>query len=603
MNSLDYVKGTKPYTDFAICSLNFFAPDSFEEKVFNNTCKIILDRGTDFSGSCFFSGVANFDNKYISYSELNDSILDGGCVGNFTAFKILTNEKIDVFNDIFGMGIVYYYYDGDKFIISNRYHLILRILNESVIPMNLNYNKVISSLASEGSFFMQNFSEEMDVENTYQLQIDSYISIEDGVFKLKEKSSFLSLLHNEEDVSYSQLLDDACNEIVNNTKVVLKDKSINNIIFDLTGGFDSRLCLSSLLSLDCEEDLKDRISFITRDVANSKDLEISCGLVDLFKGKYFVETDATVRDKPVSIAESINLWRTMYMGSYHRMGLSRWSRRGENSFSVRISGGCGEIYRSFWYKMYKRFILDGSSTRDVVSEILKLDNVEKRLSEDDYDVVISYLVNQIDNLPGLGVKEKLDNHYLYYRNRYHFGMNFLNFYHDKPVWSPLMSKSLFKASNVISFDDRVSGKAIIEVMERLNPIFPWIEFDSGYKPDGSEEFKFNCFKGMNFKMNKEKSNWEKTEAYNKEYNKNRRKSKQTSKEFNLEWKNLSSHLKDEIDVAMDNIVKYDARFDKHFDTIYRENISSLYNNKHSNFFILASKILSISDQIDLLHKV
>jgi len=124
----------------------------------------------------------------------------------------------------------------------------------------------------------------------------------------------------------------------------------------------------------------------------------------------------------------------------------------------------------------------------VNKDSLLLDNLFNKLSnnglsESAKTLGIKSLNDSISTIPGATVFEKLSNHYLWFRNRFHYGISNYNAYDNAIEWSPYQSADLLKAAIGTPFDFRVKKNVMFDIADQLVPLLNFIEFDDGKWPD------------------------------------------------------------------------------------------------------------------------
>lgn len=421
------------------------------------------------------SGVAQSQGTfYFGQDSLSDSIDVGGLGDSVGIFTYLRGEphEITFGQDFFGCGIVFYFAGPDYFVASNRYHLLLLFLSWAGHRGRLNPSKVVANLFSNGTFFHQNITHDMDIVGVKQVPLDQEVVINGFGWRISSKKAVQEALNGSSDVSREELLQRAKAEILDNVRSAAESGRFDKIVTDLSGGMDSRAVFAAILNI---ESARTQTELRSNDVPGSRDLELATGLKNLFGLRFY--TDSGRPQLPLSATEALDLWRSYFMGTYHRVGSAAWSAQGRNLGELRLSGGCGEVHRTFWTKIYRAALADATTAQEVAARIVGVSASKTARAVGAALRVVDLLRDELDELPGDDAVEQLENHYLFFRNRYHFGMRAVETFYDSPMWFPLMSKSLFLAARSQGPLDRGNG-LILELTERLHPLLVWIDYDS-----------------------------------------------------------------------------------------------------------------------------
>lgn len=554
---------------------------------------------TDKADLTLLSGVAQLKSSFyfgqdsIKPSDISHEWLEQMCesVGIFTLLHA-DAHSITITQDIFGCGTLFYMQERDFIVVSNRYHLLLLCISWMGYRPRLDLDKVIATIYSTNTFLHQNISSKMDFVGISQLPLDKSIIIDETGWRLVEKEAIRDLFAGCDESEYEQLLLEGKEEVISNIKSVLECGWFNKYLTDLSGGFDSRAVFAAILNI---EDALKKIEVYTKDVPG--DLEIAVGITNLFGGRFYTEEPNTPQF-PLTVRESLNIWRSYFMGTYYRLGIGTWSPLGKNISQIRFSGGVGEIYRTFWNKIFARIAAQAVSTGELVNRLTssfaplssKLLRFKNRLDE--------LLLAEMDSLPGETHLEKLEYHYLYFRNRYHFGMRAYEYYHDRPMWFPLMSKALFKASRCLSLQDR-EDRFMLEFTERLHPLLVWIDYASKPASENKSLARMSIsdvrFKGCRVMLDSKTDAWKETDMRNKEVLKSRR--PKMDDQFYAEWRDHMNIVYSDAIQAFYDIKNYSPELDALLDeSILNLMERNLETNPRVVYYVYA-KLYSLRDQL------
>lgn len=505
-------------------------------------------------------------------------------VGIFT-YLYANNQNIFITQDYFGCGIIFYYQNEDIFITSNRYHFLISLLANLKVEMKINKENLIASLGAKGNyrgFLGQNIFHEMDIKGVYQLPLNKEILIDKTGWRILDKLIYLESIPYSQG-SYEELLQQAAEEIIQNIKCIEAHPHFKNIICDLSGGMDSRVVFGAVLNGDNPEKIKIR----TKDIPNTKDLSIGVGLANFFGFDFYYNDNPII--EPIQLKENEYIWRSYFLGCYHRMGITAYSSKSANTSQIRLSGACGEYFRSFWSKIIKN--VDEFTIQQVSEEIFN-DNIYE------YDAkkrICRKLREELESLPGCSTAEKLEMHYMFFRGRYHFGMRQFEMYHDCSMWFPLLSPALLKASRMLSLEERKEDKIMYEITERLCPLLIYMEYDNRNMIEPNKlNIAHKQYSRCQVKLDENIDRWKKIEEKNSIV-----KNQEIARKDIQYFKNVTPYLYNK--VLEGYVYLYNNHHEVH-DIINEQLFLNIQVNKDDNVYIKEtySKIYSLIDQIILI---
>ncbi len=459
---------------------NISTPDSGEATdcifIYPDSDEIKTDRiELLFSGTAISSG-----GMLIGYNDIKRaSGINNLDIGQFSQVSV-GKDGVTAKTDVFGHGQVFTYSSNSYSLISNRCHLLAMIIKEIGDQLYLNKNIARTFLLGDSVLFSQQLSaDECLTEGVSLMRPDKVVTLKDGNAIFYENTDFTRIfagLHE----NHSIYVDEGVSQLVDICKSVIEDNRFSKVLVDLSGGKDSRMVFAAVNQVN---NWRDKCRIVANHVPNSQDLEIACGLVDIFNASF---NDGTPIPKiPLTLNENTDIWRSYFFGLYHRMGAFGWSHRGENLSTVNLSGGNGEAARGFWSKIFERqiseFDLDNVSIEDVAAKIVRSCFNKNLMNTDD---VIEQFSSTLESMPRTHILDKLDLHYIYFRNRAHFGMRAFSSYSTQQTVFPLLSPSLVKAAWSLSPSERISKKIISETLNRMNPVWTAFAFDKGEVLDG-----------------------------------------------------------------------------------------------------------------------
>jgi hypothetical protein len=265
----------------------------------------------------------------------------------------------------------------------------------------------------------------------------------------------------------------AAEEMSSNLLALSRCPDFRSCILDLSGGIDSRLVFGAALKAGARESV--RIRTTTSDTKD--DLEIGIGIADHF-GFDFFEGDGRVRYSKRS-EFGLMLWRSMKAGAHHRIGISHWPTLGLESPSLHLYGASGEIYRDQWLKSCSPGL--SGKRIDALTERTLFEHV-RRPGLDRYQTDLAWqsFSDCLAGMPGQSLRERMASHYLFFRNRLHFGLQQFNLWHGKFDLAILQSPTLYSAHSMLSTEDRRRGRVLFDVMDVMAPILNVLPYAKGF---------------------------------------------------------------------------------------------------------------------------
>ena len=484
-----------PFADFAIIQSKIALPNKMSfsalESSKNPNNQLLTFYEEERAGEYnryIISGKVPYERegKKIIFSGLinNDSLIETGdnCASLFLnahpkltgiySVATIDNETIYLANDFFNFNRLFYYFDDTYIICSNRYHLILLVLNKLNIKPLLNESKALLSLSSVNiQFLAQNSLSEMDIKgvfkcnNAYDILLDP-----EGIHFIKnEYGKIINSKENIDEHEYREMLYKGRNEIVNNINTILQSEKYKNIIADLTGGLDSRIVYGSILQNDKH---LDKVSIHSHDVINSNDLDIAIKINNLYNLKWDV---SGVVKRNLTPEYSDKMQRSFYLGTYYSHNPIIISSSAKNT--IKLIGACGEILlRPYISRKYfntqLKYITDANK---FLSYVLK-DFSPGIIT--DYKASVNFInlhIQEFKNYPFCSNLERLDRIYLEHRHGYHFDQGLMNS-HGILSMMPLQSKTLFALHHKI-YNRYNNIKLQLDMTNILDPYLSAFEYD------------------------------------------------------------------------------------------------------------------------------
>jgi hypothetical protein len=255
-------------------------------------------------------------------------------------------------------------------------------------------------------------------------------------------------------------------------------------LIHLSGGRDSRACLAMMLqALPVEA-----IRCIGADPRLSAkqglwdDIHLATELVRRSGAEWWMPAEPEISSPALDLDDHIRHWRILRGGSAFVAKLQPWTRD-PGTPRLTIRGGGGENLRTFWAKFAPKDSVGPSrraEVKQVYRNVMRRSPAVPRLVEE----AAPTFVEAVLALPGKTVAEKLDNHYLYYRSRTHFG-------HLRASWlaggdltfHPLCNPHFLHGSRRLSHADRAEGQTVFDIIEAGGAWLNDVPFESGPWPE------------------------------------------------------------------------------------------------------------------------
>ncbi|WP_147284740.1 hypothetical protein [Micrococcus luteus] len=462
---------TGPLADLGLSQLSLHHTDgSWSWVVTSDPARVRHDAGR----LALISGLARTPQKLLvpldapTWDEIDEV---DPAAGQFSLLEV-GDGRSHIRTDMFGLGLSFASQHQEAAIGSNRLHLHKIVLELLGFPVRLDETAVASLLFSDSSFFSQQTTLKQTLIHGVELVPVTHDTVfEDGKVSFAEKSIHRSI-SSTSPADYSSLLASGVDEVIDNSRVALDSDQFTARIVDLSGGKDSRMVFGSVLHV---EGWKERTSVYTKDIVGTDDLPIAAGLANAY-GAAFYDGDDT-NQSPLTLDENLEFWRSYFFGQYNRFGPGGWSNKGTNLSTLTLSGGLGELFRVVWPTQFRRHLSGSTSERDFADALVYESRVAGAYGEDAVRQVADAFADDLSRLPGESLGERVDSHYLFNRNRFHFGLRAFSSYHEHLTWFPLAAASLFSAARTVPYADRNSNKVVFDVLEAFDPYLTRVRFD------------------------------------------------------------------------------------------------------------------------------
>lgn len=345
----------QPFKEYEMNNVLEKEVDSFKpEKEFfiidSNNLKSIE---TSFYGFCIQNSII-----VENVNDLDEEKLDGNCT-----YIYIKNDgnKITIKQDYIGSYGIYLYKNEDYFALSNSFQYLVDYIKK-LYPISFNQDYA-------NALFMTGLCSLSYSETTINeiSLIDRYATIEIDIENKKLSYSYTNYQENTVEPDSEEGLN-IIDNWYNNWVTLIKSYSKNNMMFDLSGGFDSRLTFLLLLGSEINHD-----SVLLRSGTESyckEDLEIATEIANHYN--FVLNNDAVLQkhNPQYSVKDMQNISFYLKLGFHHKM-------YPKNTCGFyKISGAFGGMLRKFQEQTEEEFI---NETLERGNNILK--KVPKNLLE------------------------------------------------------------------------------------------------------------------------------------------------------------------------------------------------------------------------------
>lgn len=408
--------------------------ENFEEILSNNF--FIIDSNNFTSVNNQFYGYSIYDDKLITSNE-NQVKLNGN--GAYINIEV-RDDVILIQQDFMGSYGLYYYLNNDYFAISNSF---LKLVEFLKINFKLSFNEDYAN-----SFLFADlcsFVYEETLVNEIKLiprDYDVIINKKDNSLNFK-KIQYYSHTVDLDSNEGIELLDNWYKKWVGIIRSLKKDT--NNISFDLTGGFDTRvlaaLWLSANIDLDkvniytvedCKKKFQKEDYEIATEIANKFNFKLNCNVMDIKE----IMFENPIEPIVLSFYTKLGFHKEMYF-RYHK----------SDKFWFSISGYAGESIRGYPNTSWNHYVNNILSRAGHNIDFLQYSS--NKLLKSGKDLFLNrYDIVEDDELP----------EYFYndVRVRHHYGKSLVeHFFANEVILTPLADPELLKLKmNSETLDDK-----------------------------------------------------------------------------------------------------------------------------------------------------
>lgn len=447
------------------CFDNNYLINSDESKVINNQ----------------FNGSGIYDNKFVSnrtdiQNESSNNLnrdeveeLQFDMRGSLTNY-IVNHEKKEIYiiPDPLGLSIIFYYLSPNLKVFSNSINEIIKVLERFNITLTKNIDYLFESLVMGNGGLKHNPYKEI-----LALEPFNFVSVKKNNIHTVTNSKIIDFIQTiSSNENYEDVISVAKEDIQKNLKLASEYKNNGLKICQLTGGFDSRLILSSLLNQNLEQEFM----YFCSGKDGTKDKDIAKNLCRHFHLTY-TDYSGYVLNRPIESRIDSFLWSLDYTAGICYEAHGNYKKLD----NLIISGGLGGLYRSVYG------LGNENDSATTYYEILKkqwpmLDtNSSKSIFNKEY--LYKFHQNFLDAVKStmdLGIPEYsvLDFIYLRYRARYFVGQisfymsstnpRFDALYSLKGILMTLFQNQKVRSSNIIG----------LQLMDEFHSTIKLLPFDT-----------------------------------------------------------------------------------------------------------------------------
>lgn len=317
------------------------------ERLFGDEFFIIDSNNLDRVNEKLYGFVVGKHKIFFNHNNLNDENLTGD--GTYLYLKVTENE-ITIYQDFKGSFGLYIYDDGNYFAISNSFLKLVEFLkNTHNLTFNMDYAKsfIVTDLCSH--MYKETLVNEITIiPRNYIIHIDK--------FKKDIKYEILDFFEDSielDSIEGLNILDNWFYKWIDIIRFI--KENTNNVIFDLSGGFDSRLSFIFALCSNIDLDKVKINSNYGGHERFNKDYEIASEIANAFN---FMLNKEVISVKKIPFKD---MFTTLMLSFYHRLGFSNQMTHYFFKFNApvfHIGGGYGETLREWHRETPEEFMGD-----------------------------------------------------------------------------------------------------------------------------------------------------------------------------------------------------------------------------------------------------
>lgn len=425
-----------------------------------------------YFGSSVIVGAEGYEEYSKTIGELDINSLREGRFGFFQ----INSEGCKARTDYLGQEIIFYFFDGKNWAVSNSFIVLASYLYDQGVSMNVNYETInlwsIPASVTQGLVSNETFIKEIQV-----LPADiilSFVPNGMGWSIRKDRDNGAVIADTTSSNDYEQLLINFASKMASRSRALLESYG-DRAKVDITGGLDSRLVLGVLAASGYP---LDRLNFHS----NRQYIDDYVAAEGLAKALGFKINNKYIETARASSETAYELWKAGCVGVYSPV----YSPLGkEMQTSLHFHGACGECFRDY----YK------------ISPVELCHQVDKIAPNREASLAFSRQLGKSMDAMGFDFysKDGMNAHYLNFRSRSHFGRSaYKNLSHV--LVTPLASPDLFSAFRYLNRSEVEGSQLALDVLLLTCPELATLPFDSE-----SKRFKKNAISNSPF-FNRKKVN-------------------------------------------------------------------------------------------------
>lgn len=505
-------------------------------------------------------------------------------------------ENVYILHDYLGLSKFYYYQNGDDFVVSNRYHLLLLGLKAVNINPKPYIDRIIADLSSTTAFARLNYSRYMLMENTYVLTSDKDLIISSNGVNFEDNELHQELFNPEpyDEKSYEALLQTGAEEMLDNMKIALEYPNADKFKIDLSGGLDSRMIYALITNFP---KYRSKVYIHTLDLPYApKDLPIALEMNSIYGYPYCT---IGINSRPVSKRKTYQ----KLMSAYFCTNQQNMPVATETSFKEKfldMPGLLGEmIFRPHMYTKFKaKPEEDNISPAEFIENRIYY-NIES-ISEKGHEYFTDLFIKELNMMPGDTPVQKFQNHYTIFMDTIHHATYYPASINHFYQWTPLMSKTIFHLNNVTGTVFR-SNKLAHDLVREINPALAAITYE---KPLYNNELQVlaetdpyyaHTFSVAQECIDAQRKKWKEAQKIKSENATFEKLDADELAQIQKENINFFEDLKNDALYALRKIVKYNSKINE---TVGLDCFSRIYGNedlpKNESFIkFLYNKIMTV----------
>ncbi|WP_300319009.1 hypothetical protein [Idiomarina sp.] len=308
-----------------------------------------IKNGFLLSGSCVLDGELFVGPAFLDEPNGMKLKQQQEISGSYTLIH-LTPSSVTFNTDSFGLSKFYLYEKGGHYIVGNNVMLLAAVIKEAQGTPPLNNVVLASQWVFPNTFGTQLNTEQLPLSGVRLLPSSNRLvcfssELRTEVIAPRIETTVLS------EQEYWQKIESGCEEILTSVNAILNSQEYDETVVNITGGRDSRMILPAMACLGRVDEVVFRTSF-----RSQREDDIATSLVGYVGGKY--DDFANVRNVEVQPEAVIRKQLYFKQGLYHDIKFPKVGTDFQRRKSVRLIGGCGEIYRTFYTSILRKQFRD-----------------------------------------------------------------------------------------------------------------------------------------------------------------------------------------------------------------------------------------------------